>query len=399
MVFSEIIGQKELVKSLKELVDNNRVPHSLLFSEEPGYGALSLVLALTQYLFCKTRRALASGDDTWVIKGLFGDEPTSLPKGDSCQVCSSCIKIRNLTHPDFHFLFPINTTQLVEKGKKVAIDQYYEIFRSLVNSNVYFKEQELYNAMELENKMGLIGVNEAAWLINKLSFTPYEGGNKVVLVMFPERMNAEAANKLLKSIEEPTSNTYFFMVTHNQNAILKTIRSRCRLIEVPPIEKEELQNAIAQKYKIEPQEALEWARCSQGSMGKAIELIDQSEEEKADFEEFTQLFKIAAQGDLVQMIALSQELAKLSKERQKQFCKNSLKLLRQLYLYKLGSGDLAYSNPGQVEEIEQISKGLPIDFFEKGYSIFNKTIEHIQQNVNAKMNFCNMCNSLYINLV
>ena len=96
------------------------------------------------------------------------------------------------------------------------------------------------------------------------------------------------------------------------------------------------------------------------------------------------------------MIALSQELAKLSKERQKQFCKNSLKLL---YLYKLGLGDLAYSNPGQVEEIELISKGLPIDFFEKGYSIFNKTIEHIQQNVNAKMNFCNMCNSLYINLV
>ena len=193
MIYSEIAGHKELVGQLKNMVQSGRMPHALLLSEQSGCGALPLALATIQFMFCRTRKALASGDDTWIVKGLFGDQPDSLPTDDSCQVCSSCIKIRNLSHPDFHFLFPINTTQLVEKVKKASIDSYYEIFRNLIRENPYFSEEDLYAALELENKMGLIGVNEAAWLINRLNFTSYEGGEKVVLILFPERMNAEAA--------------------------------------------------------------------------------------------------------------------------------------------------------------------------------------------------------------
>ncbi|MBR2135337.1 MAG: hypothetical protein IJ855_03840 [Bacteroidales bacterium] len=398
MIFSEIAGHKELAEQLKNMVQTGRMPHALLLSEQSGCGALPLALATIQYMFCRTRKALAGGDDTWIVKGLFGDQPDSLPTDDSCQVCSSCIKVRNLSHPDFHFIFPINTTQLVEKGKKANIDAYYDIFRSLVRENPYFSEQDLYKAMELENKMGLIGVNEANWLINRLNFSAYEGGEKVVLVLFPERMNLEAANKLLKSIEEPTEDTYFFMITNAPGKIIQTIRSRCRLVEVPPIETADLANALAVKYKMDIGEATTWAACAQGSFGRAMELIGQSEDEKEDFEDFMQMMQLASGKDLPGLIAMASDLAKKGKEAQKNFCRSALKVLRQMYVINLGKEDIAYLNPNQKLEIIVMAKNLKTDAFGKYYDLFNDTIECIERNVNAKFVFSDLCNALYQNV-
>ena len=397
MIFSEIAGHRELVENLRNMVQAGRMPHAVLFSEQSGCGALPLALATIQYMFCRTRKALASGEDNPLVKGLFGDEPDNLPTQDSCQVCSSCIKVRNLTHPDFHFVFPINTTQIVEKGKKAAMDAYYEIFRSLVKENPYFSEEDLYRAMELENKMGLIGVNEAAWLINRLNFTSYEGGQKVVLILFPERMNLEAANKLLKSIEEPTEDTYFFLITNAPGKIIQTIRSRCRLIEVPPISKEDLAKAIAEKYKMDEKEAALWASTAQGSFGKAMQLIESSEGETEDFEDFTSLMNLALDKDLPALISFGADLSKKGKEAQKNFCRNSLKLLRQMYMLSLGEENLAYMNPNQAEEIKALATRLNSENFGKYYDIFNDTIECIERNVNAKFIFGDLCNVLYLN--
>ena len=295
-------------------------------------------------------------------------------------------------------MFPINTTQLVEKGKKAPIDAYYEIFRELVKKNPYFSEQDLYNAMELENKMGLIGVNEANWLINRLSFSAYEGGDKVVLIMFPERMNLEAANKLLKSIEEPTEDTYFFLITNAPGKIIQTIRSRCRLIEVPPIENEALAAALAEKYKMDPEKAAMWASCAQGSFGRAIELIEESEADSEDFSDFSSLMRLAQEKNLPGLINLAAELARRGKEAQKNFCRSALKILRQMYVIKLGKEDIAYLNPNQREEIEALAKNLKAEGFEQYYAIFNDTIECIERNVNAKFVFSDLCNALYQNI-
>ncbi len=399
MIFSEIAGHKDLAEMLKSMVQKGRMPHAMLFAEQSGCGALPLVLATVQFMFCRARKALAGGDEKWLLKGLFGDNPeTAAPTTDSCEICSSCIKIRNLSHPDFHFVFPINTTQLVEKGKKAPIDAYYEIFRELVKKNPYFSEQDLYNAMELENKMGLIGVNEANWLINRLSFSAYEGGDKVVLIMFPERMNLEAANKLLKSIEEPTEDTYFFLITNAPGKIIQTIRSRCRLIEVPPIENEALAAALAEKYKMDPEKAAMWASCAQGSFGRAIELIEESEADSEDFSDFSSLMRLAQEKNLPGLINLAADLARRGKEAQKNFCRSALKILRQMYVIKLGKEDIAYLNPNQREEIEALAKNLKAEGFEQYYAIFNDTIECIERNVNAKFVFSDLCNALYQNI-
>lgn len=396
MIFSEIIGHKDLVENLKKMVSGNRLPHALLFSEQSGCGALTLALALTQFIFCKTRRALQTGDNTWELKGLFGDDEGSIPKDDSCQVCSSCIKIRNLQHPDFYFVFPVNTTPLVEKGKKVSIDAYYDIFRKLVAENPYFSEQELYKQMGLENKMGLIGVSEANWIIERLSFTAFEGGSRVVLILFPERMNAEAANKLLKSIEEPSSQTYFFLVTNAPGKIIKTIRSRCRLIEVGPIEQDVLAEELAKRFKLSGDEAATFAKCSQGSMGRAIELIAENDEDKENFEDIISLFSLAHEKQLPQMLEVANALASKGKEDQKTFCSTALKVLREAYILKIGAEGLSYAAPSKVHKIKELSNNLSSDFFLKGYDIFNNAAEHVERNVNTKILFTDLCNQIFL---
>ena len=396
MIFSQIFGQDDLVAKLKKMVSENRIPHAILFSEQPGGGALPLVLALVQFIFCKTRRALQMGDNTWELKGLFGDSEEAIPHDDSCEVCSSCIKIRNLQHPDFYYIFPINTTPLVEKGKKANIDAYYDIFRKLIVSNPYFSETELYKAMGLENKMGLIGVSEANWIIERLSFTAFEGGSRVVLIMFPERMNLEAANKLLKSIEEPSNDTYFFLITNAPGKIIQTIRSRCRLIEVPPIETEALAKDLEQKFKLSKEEANIWARISRGSMGKAISMIDESDEDKEDFSDLCNLFTMACQAQLPKMLELGTAIASKGKEEQKRFCLTALKVLREVYIKKIKVSNIEYFSPNKEQEIERLSQLLPADFISVGYKIFNFAIESVESNVNAKILFTDICNQIFV---
>lgn len=400
MNFADIIGHEELVANLRKMVDDRKLPHAMLFSEQPGCGALGIVLALTQYLFCKKR--VAPGGDTVVNDGLslFGKaEPAQAaePVSDSCNHCSSCLKIRDLSHSDFHIVFPINTTKLVEGGKKVPVDMYHELFRNLVKKNPYFRETDLYKEMGLENKLGLIGVNEANWIIGRLSFSAYEGGSKVVLIMFPERMNAEAANKLLKSIEEPTPDTFFFMVTNAPGKIIRTIRSRCRLVEVAPVGKEKLAAALAKNLRLEREEAESWAAVAQGSYGRAIELINESDEEKENFDDMISLLSLAKERNLAEMLIVGADLAARGKEAQKAFCISSLKVLRESYMFHLGI-DRHYCSPDRRMEIEKLGKNLRDEFFPKGYEIFNNAVECIERNVNAKFIFTDLCNSLYINM-
>lgn len=93
--------------------------------------------------------------------------------------------------------------------------QFSKQFRELALSNPRFTEDELSAALGIEGKKQMIGVDEAKHLLDELSVSSLEGGFRTVVVFLPEYMNAEAANRLLKSVEEPDSKTVFVMITHH----------------------------------------------------------------------------------------------------------------------------------------------------------------------------------------
>ena len=218
MRFSEIIGNDALKAQLMRMVRGNRLGHAILFTEENGGGGFAFALALAQFVNCR--------------------EPQ---ESDSCGTCPSCHKYQKLIHPDLHFVFPVSSSNaLSESEKKGPISDYFlPAFRELALANPYFTEQALYDAIGIENKSGLISVNEAKRIFEKLSLRAAEGLWKTMIIYLPEKMNLEAANKLLKLLEEPPQGTLFLLVAHNPERLLSTIRSRCQLIALKPLSREE----------------------------------------------------------------------------------------------------------------------------------------------------------------
>ncbi len=375
MQFSKVIGYKEVIENLRNMVDSNRLPHAFLFTEKRGYGAITLVLSTIQYLLCQNKI-----------------------DGDSCGVCPKCTKIAKLTHPDVHFSFPTNSSTLISKDKKEDVDLYYPLWRNLVLENLYFSEQELYKALGIENKQGTISVKDASTIISKLSLSSYEGGAKVMIILFPERMNQDSANKLLKSLEEPQPDTYYFLISHSPSKIISTILSRCRRVELPPIEQKELTSAIIANNNLPEEEAKFITKCSGGSYGYAQELISSNNQHSEATDLFLQLLNNAISKDLVKLIEIWENLATWRKEAQKEFCREGLQILRKLYILDLNLPDISYSPKLEREELENLSGKIKSTFYQKGYTLLNEAVMQIEQNINPKFIFCDLCNRIYYNI-
>ncbi|MBR4826538.1 MAG: hypothetical protein IKZ91_01475 [Bacteroidales bacterium] len=201
MRFSSIQGNADVLKALSGMVDSGRIPHALMFSEPDGGPAFSIALAFLQYLYCQSR----SG-------------------GDSCGECPSCNRVSKLIHPDIHFVFPVTSPQ--------TCNGLMPQLRALATENPRFSEAELAAALGVDSKSSLIPVAEAREVLGQLSLSALEGGWRSVVIYLPEKMNQDAANRLLKAIEEPEPLTQFVLITHSPEKVLTTIASRCQRIQL-----------------------------------------------------------------------------------------------------------------------------------------------------------------------
>ena len=263
MKFADIPGNGKLKETLVSMADSGRVGHAVLLYENEGCGALPLALAYIQYLNCRNRK-----------------------NGDSCGECPSCRMMSRLVHPDTHFIFPVNSSSRTTVSRPVSVS-FLGIWRELVAANPYFLESELYSALGIEGKSGVIAIAEAKYILEKLSLAAIEDGYRTILMLLPEKMNAETANKLLKAVEEPPEKTLFVFITHNPDKMLQTVFSRCQSYRVLPLSREELSDALVENFGKDRTEAERQASVSGGSLGVALEAMGEREEYTA----FMQIFK------------------------------------------------------------------------------------------------------------
>ena len=217
MQFKDIEGQQVLANRLTEIIDAGRISHAQLFVGPTASGSLALAIAYAQYLCCEHRRHYAEG---------------SALRADSCGECPSCRKFAELMHSDVHWVFPTTTTAAVTS--KPCAEDFYEEFRSFVaDTRGVSTEDEWFSRLGVENKQGMIRERDADNIIRALGMKPYEGGYNVVLVWMAERMNAVAANTLLKTLEEPAGKTLILLVAESSERMLPTILSRVQQVAVP----------------------------------------------------------------------------------------------------------------------------------------------------------------------
>ena len=295
---------------------DNHIAHAQLFSGLPGIGKFRLALAYAQYIHCTDRR-----DD------------------DSCGQCNSCKKYRKFSHPDLHFVFPV----LNKKGKKDAYcDDYLPEWRLFLTHNEYFDINDWLADIGTENQQANIFTREADEIIKKLSMKSYESEYKIMIIWLPERMREEAANKILKILEEPYDNTFFLLVSDDPESLLTTIRSRTQQVFMRPLPEETIRQTLVSQYGVENAQAVNIAHISNGIIYKAIENINISEEKEYFLTLFMQMMRLAYGRRLKEMKEWSEEVAGLGRERQKMFLQYSQRMIRENFIMNFRTPHLNY---------------------------------------------------------
>ncbi len=365
MLFKDIIGQEEVKERLINSTKKGIVPHAQLFCGPEGVGKLPLAIAYAQYLNCE------NPSDT-----------------DSCGKCPSCVKYNHLAHPDLHFVFPI--VKKTAKKKEIC-DDYITEWRERIKQNSYFSLTQWLDFIGAENSQGLIYAKESEEIIRKLSLRIYEAKYKIMIIWLPEKMHESCANKLLKIIEEPTDNTIFLLVSDTPDNIITTIQSRCQRINIHGVSEKDITEALESIYNITPTDAASVAHLSKGSYLKALETISLNEEHKFFFNLFVQMMRASYARNIKEIKAIGNEIAGVGRENQKSFLIYSQRMIREYFVSNLNQAEMIYLAQ------DESSFGTRFAPFINERNIVGFMDElalaerHIEQNVNAKMVFFDLC--------
>ena len=321
MKFSDIVGHDELKRRLAQQIDAGRVSHAQLFTGLAGYGTLPMALAYVQYLFCPNRK-----------------------DGDSCGVCPACQQVEALAHPDLHLVYPVNKREK-RSGEAVTSDMFIKEWREIwQQKRGIFSAEEWYDRLDLGKTMkGLITAKESEEIIRKLSFKSYSSKYKAMIIWLPEAMNQEAANKILKILEEPWENTLFILVSEHPELLLQTITSRTQEVAIGRIDVVALE-AVAMAEGKTQQEANIMARLAGGSLLELGELIrgEVDEARKQYFELFCRLMRLSYNDRHLELFEWADDMTALTREGQRQFFLHSVRLLRESYMLHAGLGSISY---------------------------------------------------------
>lgn len=203
----QIIGQNKAVSLLERSLKTGSLAHAHLFVGPAHVGKMTLALSLAQALNCEKPEA-------------------------PCGVCLSCQKIAAGKHADVQVIV-MNEEALEENRARISVTQVEEMQHSA-------------------------------------SLPPFEGKRKVFIIDGAEWLSIGAANRLLKTLEEPVGNVVFILLTVDDKLLLPTIVSRCQRVELFPVSPKLIEDALVTKWGVEAGKAKLLARLSHGCPGWAV---------------------------------------------------------------------------------------------------------------------------------
>ncbi|MDQ3181181.1 MAG: DNA polymerase III subunit delta' [Acidobacteriota bacterium] len=223
-MFNKLIGNNPIKEVLRRMLATDRVPPSMLFAGAEGVGKKRFALELAKSFVCQT--------------------PSNFEACDKCSACNRADK----------FAFP----------KADDKDAHQEVI---------FSEHPDIGLVIPYNKNILI--DAVRDLEKEANFRPYEAKARFFLIDDAEKLNTakdNAANALLKTLEEPAPTSYIFLITSRPDALLPTILSRCQTIRFAPIPPKEIETHLLETNKFSPGDALLLAKLSAGSIGHALSM-------------------------------------------------------------------------------------------------------------------------------
>ena len=230
----------------------------------------------------------------------------------------------------------------------------------LIDENAY-PDVFLYpKNSEKEDKPATISSDDIIDIIEESYLKPVEGDKKIFVLSEAQSMNAQAQNKLLKTLEEPPENVHILIGATSEFPLLSTVKSRVKKLEIPPFTSEQLFNAL--KGDCPDKERLYTAiACGDGSVGSALALYsDESLKEITDLavEVLTDMQSSS------QVLEYSMKIAE-NKDVSRFFSVTEL-LLRDLLAVKQGRDDLVFNQNtlSKIKDAKGFSEGAIINALE-----------------------------------
>lgn len=346
-----------LAEKINTELEKNKVPHSQLIADSHNNGGLLLALS--------------------IAKELLGRDP--------------------FKHPDFCFCFPIITSD----KKNLASQDLMESFQLFYNNNNYCNVSDWIQTLNSSNKQGSISVEEVNRLHKKIRLKAFEGMNKVCVIWGPELFNLSAANKMLKILEEPPTNTFFIMISEKPEQVLPTIYSRSILLPLKKL----TAKIIKERLKASNTDnSSEIASASQGSWGTAIKLSNSSDlRKKLELLWINGLrssFKsIGNKSIVVELMTWADNASKLTRDEQKTFLELGSTIVRSALIenYSAHEASLYFSlNSFRIEKLAPFINSRNIINIS---SLFDDAYYQIKRNANSKILFSNFILNLakYLN--
>jgi len=248
-----------------------------------------------------------------------------------CESCSSCLKTQKEEHPDLHII---------------------------------------------QNGQSQIKIEDIRGILKQASLRPYEGVSKVFIIDNAHKLNSEAANSLLKVLEEPPKDVLIILVTHKPQNIIKTVLSRCKVIKFFPLIREQLETVLIKNYALDKTSAHFLAYYAEGRLGLALRLKDTSllREKNKIFDSF-----------ILSSKPLDHFMMNQSKE-QLQVCLNILaSWFRDIYLLKAGLGDKETIHLDRHSDLLKLIPRFSFKQLDEIMSTLSESSLYLEKNINSKL--------------
>ena len=366
-----------------EMVQENRVPHALMFCGPQGCGKLAMALAFASYLL---------------------GERESAPEELTEEQKRTQAMLRKWEHPDLHFTFPtIKTSDMGGDHNPVSLDFIKEWKEMLLSQGPYVLISDWMQRMGKSdadfNKQAIITVEETDNISRELSMMSSQGGYKISLIWLPERMNIQAANKILKLLEEPPRQTLFLLVSENPELLLETIRSRTQRLDFKKIDNASLEQALIERRALAQEMAHRIARIANGNWNAALEELDSGNENRQHLDMFIMLMRLAYMRNIHDLKKWSDVVATFGREKQKRMLDYFMHMLRESFMYNFRNPELSY----MTQEEENFARNFARFINEANIidisNLFEETKRFIAQNANPKIVFFDLALKIIVLLI
>ena len=335
----QTVGQDHLLRQLDASLQAGRVGHAYLLAGPPYVGKMTLALDLAAAVNCP----VASGQQSALMV------PDAATDGGPCGLCEPCSRIRRGVYADLSIVAVGGDPRT---PTRISIEQ----------------------------------VREAE---NFLAVTPVEGGWKVIIFDGAETLSAgqgESANALLKTLEEPPERVLLLLLTTAEDAILPTIRSRCRLLSLRPMPGPALADYLISQHDAEPDHARRLARLARGCPGRAINALADPAMLETRSEELDRIVESVA-SPLDQRFAYANRLGSaFSSDREA--VRQTLYLWqgwwRDLLLVKEGVPEYI-QNTDRIEELHQFVHNIPSSAIVTLLRRIHSTLAALDANANPRL--------------